>query len=123
MKPWDYVGSKANWKQIQKLAGEARGTGTIKDLDDFAGLTALNATKEALFNATERNNLEDIMRIVIPFGAAWREIVGTYAKFLVEDPTRIRRAQLLFKGATDFDPDGNGRGFFLQGPNYQRVFV
>ena len=116
MKPWDYVGSKANWKQIQKLAGEARGTGTIKDLDDFAGLTALNATKEALFNATERNNLEDIMRIVIPFGAAWREIVGTYAKFLVEDPTRIRRAQLLFKGATDFDPDGNGRGFFYKDP-------
>jgi hypothetical protein len=56
------------------------------------------------------------MRIVIPFGAAWREVVGTYAKFLVEDPTRIRRAQLLFKGATDFDPDGNGRGFFYKDP-------
>jgi hypothetical protein len=116
MKPWDYVGSKANWKQIQDLATKARGTGTIRDLDDYAGLSALNSTKEALFNATERNNLEDIMRIVIPFGAAWREVVGTYAKFLVEDPTRIRRAQLLFKGATDFDPDGNGRGFFYKDP-------
>jgi hypothetical protein len=116
MKPWDYVGSKANWKQIQDLATKARGTGTIKDLDDYAGLSALNATKEALFNATERNNLEDIMRIVIPFGAAWREVLGTYGKFLVEDPTRIRRAQLMFKGATDFDPDGNGRGFFYKDP-------
>ena len=116
MKPANYVGSKANWKQIQELAGQANGTGTIKDLDDYAGLSALNSTKEALFNATERNNLEDIMRIVIPFGAAWREVVGTYAKFLVEDPTRIRRAQLLFKGATDFDPDGNGRGFFYKDP-------
>jgi hypothetical protein len=116
MKPWDYVGSKANWKQIQDLATKARGTGTIRDLDDYAGLSALNSTKEALFNATERNNLEDIMRIVIPFGAAWREVLGTYAKFLVEDPTRIRRAQLMFKGATDFDPDGNGRGFFYKDP-------
>ncbi len=116
MKPANYVGSRANWKQIQELAKQANGTGTIKDLDDYAGLSALNSTKEALFNATDRNNLEDIMRIVIPFGAAWREVVGTYAKFLVEDPTRIRRAQLLFKGATDFDPDGNGRGFFYKDP-------
>lgn len=116
MKPWDYVGSKANWKKIQELATNANGTGSIKDLDDYAGLTALNATKEALFNATERNNLEDILRIVVPFGAAWREVLGTYGKFLVEDPTRIRRAQLMFKGATDFDPDGNGRGFFYKDP-------
>lgn len=116
MKPWDYVGSKSNWKKIQDLATRANGTGTIKDLDDYAGLSALNSTKEALFNATERNNLEDIMRIVVPFGAAWREVLGTYAKFLVEDPTRVRRAQLLFKGATDFDPDGNGKGFFYKDP-------
>ena len=116
MKPANYVGSKANWKKIQELAGRANGTGTIKDLDDYAGLTALNRTKEALFNATDKNNLEDIMRIVVPFGAAWREVLGTYGKFLVEDPTRVRRAQLLFKGATDFDPDGNGRGFFYKDP-------
>lgn len=116
MTPENYVGGKKNWKKIQDLATKANGTGTIKELDDYAGLSALNSTKETLFNATERNNLEDIMRIVIPFGAAWREVVGTYGKFLIEDPTRIRRAQLLFKGATDYDPDGNGRGFFYKDP-------
>ena len=116
MTPAKYVGGKQNWKKIQDLASRANGTGTIKDLDDYAGLSALNSTKEALFNATEKNNLEDIMRIVVPFGAAWREVLGTYGKFLIEDPTRVRRAQLLFKGATDFDPDGNGRGFFYKDP-------
>lgn len=116
MKVENYVGGKANWKRIKELAAKANGTGTIKELDDYAGLTALNSVKEALFDASNKNNLEDILRIVVPFGAAWREVLGTYTKFLVEDPTRVRRAQLLFKGATDFDPDGNGRGFFYKDP-------
>ena len=116
MKPENYVGSGKNWKKIQQLASSANGTGTIKELDDYAALMALHNTKEALFDASNKNNLEDILRVVVPFGAAWREVGGTYLKALAEDPTRVRRAQLLFKGATDFDPDGNGRGFFYKDP-------
>jgi len=116
MKPKDYVGTTENWKKIQSMASKANGTATIEQLDDYAGLIALDSVKEALFNASNKNNLQDILRIVMPFGAAWSEVIGTYAKFAIEDPTRIRRAQLMFKGATDFDPDGNGRGFFYKDP-------
>jgi hypothetical protein len=95
---------------------KAATVGTVKQLEDYAGLRALNLTKETLFNATERSNLEDIFRIIIPFGAAWREILGTYGKFLYEDPTKIRRAQLVYNGAVNFDPDNDGQGFFYKDP-------
>lgn len=116
MKPSNYVGSKDNWNKIQQLARTANGTGTIKDLDDYAGLMALDSVKTSLFDATSRNNIEDILRIVIPFGPAWREVLGTYARFSVEDPTRIRRAQQMFNGLTNADPDNDGQGFFYKDP-------
>lgn len=116
MKPSEYVGSKDNWNKIQELAATANGTGTIRSLDDYASLMALDSVKTSLFDATSKNNLEDILRIVVPFGAAWREVLGTYAKYAIEDPTRIRRAQQIFNGMANADPDADGQGFFYKDP-------
>jgi len=110
-----FGGKKAYQGLLAKL-DSANGTGTVKQLEDYAGLRALQSTKETLFNATERNNLEDVLRIIVPFGAAWREIITTYGKFIYEDPTKIRRAQLIINGATNFDPDNDGQGFFYKDP-------
>jgi hypothetical protein len=112
----NYVGGKKTYARIKKLADNATGEGTIEELDDFAQLVALNSTKEALYNASSRNNLEDIMRILIPFGVAYREVTGTYLRLLAEDPTRIRKAQLIYSGAENFDPDNDGQGFFYKDP-------
>jgi hypothetical protein len=90
--------------------------GTIEQLDQYAKAVALRQTKELLYNATERSNIEDIMRIMVPFGSAWKEVLGTYASAIIEDPTRIRRAQLIFDAARKFDPDGDGEGFFYRDP-------
>ena len=110
-----YVGSKKLVKKLEDIAASTSdATGTLEDLDDYAKAIALDFIKTTLYNATERNNLEDILRVVIPFGAAWREVIGTYAKAALQDPTRIRRAQLIFDGARKFDPDGDGEGFFYK---------
>jgi hypothetical protein len=109
-------GGKARYNEFISKLDAANGTGTVKQLEDYAGLRALQSTKETLFNATERNNLEDILRIVVPFGPAWREIISSYAKFLYEDPTKIRRAQLVYNGSVNFDPDNDGQGFFYKDP-------
>jgi len=113
-----YVGDKAIWRSIQDAAtsGNADAVGTVQQLEQYASAVALNSTKELLYNATERNNLEDILRVVVPFAGAWKEVMGTYLDFLIEDPTRIRRAQLAFTGATKFDPDNDGEGFFYKDP-------
>jgi len=109
-------GGKKQYEQIIAKLDSANGTGTVKQLEDYAGLRALQSTKETLFNAVERNNLEDILRIIVPFGPAWREVLTRYGSFLVEDPTRIRRAQLVYNGAINFDPDADGQGFFYKDP-------
>jgi hypothetical protein len=109
-------GGKDQYDSLIAKLDSANGTGTVKQLEDYAGLRALNSTKETLFNAVERNNLEDILRIIVPFGPAWREVLKRYGSFLVEDPTRIRRAQLVYNGATNFDPDADGQGFFYKDP-------
>lgn len=116
MTPEAVFGGKDRYQALLAKLDSANGTGTVRQLEDYAGLRALNSTKETLFNATERNNLEDIFRIIVPFGAAWREILGTYAKFLYEDPTKIRRAQLVYNGAVNYDPDNDGQGFFYKDP-------
>ena len=112
----NYVGGKKTFARIKKLADAASGDGTVEELDDFAQLIALNSTKETLYNASSRNNLEDVMRILIPFGVAYREVTGTYLRLLAEDPTRIRKAQLIYSGAENFDPDNDGQGFFYKDP-------
>ena len=116
MTPEAVFGGKDRYQALLAKLDSANGTGTVRQLEDYAGLRALNSTKETLFNATERSNLEDIFRIIIPFGAAWREILGTYGKFLYEDPTKIRRAQLVYNGAVNYDPDNDGQGFFYKDP-------
>jgi len=89
-------------------------TGTIDDLDGYAKASALRQTQDLLYNASSRNNLEDMLRVIVPFGSAWKEVLSTYASAIIEDPSRLRRAQLVFKGATNFDPDNDGQGFFYK---------
>ena len=113
----NYLGGKNVLKKLEEQAASTSDAiGTVDQLDDFAKASALRQTKELLYNATERSNLEDVMRIIVPFGAAWKEVLGTYAKAVVEDPTRIRKAQLIFDGGRKFDPDNDGQGFFYKDP-------
>ena len=110
-----YVGGKDVLAKLREVAGSASdATGTVDELDAYAKAVAVRETKNLLYNATERNNLEDILRVVIPFGSAWKEVLGTYFGAIIEDPTRIRRAQLIFDGARKFDPEGDGQGFFYK---------
>lgn len=113
--PERYIGDKKTWQAIEAAAtGNGVGTGTARQLDEYAKAVALNQTRELLYDVSERNNIEDILRIIVPFGSAWKEVMGTYMGFLIEDPTRVRKAQLIFDGARKFDPDGNGEGFFYK---------
>lgn len=112
-----WVGSKDIIKKLQDVASSTSdAVGTADELDIYAKAVSLRQTKDLLYNASERSNLEDMLRVVIPFGSAWREVLGTYASALLEDPSRIRRAQLIFDGGRKFDPDGDGQGFFYKDP-------
>lgn len=113
---YDVVGGKANWRKLEQNLATGGGTGTMQQLDEYATIRALNFVKDELFNATERNNLEDILRIVMPFGVAYREVMQTYLGYLIENPARIRRVQQVYTGMFNADPNQDGRGFFYKDP-------
>jgi len=118
-----YIGSKETAAKLQKVAATpGNGTLTVKDLDDYARLVGVSKTKGLLYDASSRNNLEDSLRIIFPFIGAWREIIGTYAGLILEDPTRLTRGVRYAGNLGQADPDGDGRGFWYQDPQSKQMF-
>ena len=112
----EYVNNKTLVQKLNKaLTGD--GTATLEELDDFAKHRGLERTKELLYDASNRSNLEDAMRIVAPFAPAWKEILGTYTHLFRENPLAgYRNTSRIFHGAKNADPDNDGRGFFYKDP-------
>ena len=118
-----YVGNKEIYNQIFGKA--ATGDGTVAQLEQFAGAMARQELQETLYNAQKKGNLEDMLRVVAPFATAFRETLGQYTSYLVEDPSRIRKTQLAFNAANyDSDnPDNALSGWFAKDPiNGTNVF-
>ena len=94
-----------------------KGTATAEELDEYARVSAINRTKDLLFDASNRTNLEDALRIIMPFAPAWREVIGTYLGFLKGNPIGTARSfQRVYSGALGADYDNDGRGFFYKDP-------
>lgn len=93
-------------------AGRANGSLTLEDLDQYAKGHALDQTNKLLYDAARRNNFFDIGRIIFPFGEAWKEVLQSWGRIIINNPRVVRRAQMLVQGARGFDPDGDGQGFF-----------
>lgn len=120
MKEWRYVGDRDLWKRLQQAAKrgvDPENALTATDLDDYAKWVALDEVKGLLYNASNRNNLEDALRIVAPFATAWREILGTYGTFLLTNPLNTyRQFQRVYTGLEGADPENDGRGFIYKDP-------
>lgn len=111
-----YVGSTKLLKDLER-ASTGKGTASLQELDDYAKHVGLEKTKGLLYDASNKTNLEDIMRIIAPFAPAWREIIGTYAHIFREDPVSLyRNTTRIFNAASNADPDNDGRGFFYNDP-------
>ena len=112
-----YIGSQDTALRLRQVAS-VPGNGTLRasDLDDYARLVGVTKTKDLLYDATEKNNLEDVLRIIFPFIGAWREVAGRYISFTLEDPSRLVRAGRYTNILGSSDPDGDGRGFWYEDP-------
>jgi hypothetical protein len=111
-----YVGDK---KILESLERSTKTAGDVKvdELDEYAKWSALQEVKDLLYDASARTNIEDMFRIIMPFASAWKEILGTYARFLSNSPvTTSRSFQRIYTGAQGADPDNDGRGMFYKDP-------
>lgn len=120
----EYLG-ESNLRQkvtnaIEKLPTRKGVTGTLKveELDDYARFVGIHRTKELLYDASSRNNFQDALRVVAPFEAAWRDVLGRYASFAVTDNIHMyRQFHKVYNGLSQADPDMDGRGFIYRDPN------
>lgn len=114
-----YIGNKKLIPILEKIIADPthKGKLTMGNLDEYAKALSLNQMEEMLFNASNTNNLKDILRIVVPFGNAWSEVVGHYiTNSMVDGIHKYRTFQRFYSGAVNADPDQDGRGFFYKDP-------
>jgi hypothetical protein len=115
-----YVGGRRLYDQILVNTDEAirkgTGVGTVDQLQVYASTRTKVDLEELFFNNVERSNLTDAFRIIAPFGSAWAEVAGRYATELVQNPSRIRKTQKIYRGLENFDPDNDGRGVIYKDP-------
>jgi hypothetical protein len=111
----EYVGNKEIYNKI--FGKVATGDATIAELEQHAGAFATQELQRILYDAHKKGNLEDMLRIVAPFATAFRETLGKYTNYLLEDPSRIRKTQLAYDAANyDNDPDNALSGWFGRDP-------
>lgn len=108
------------------------GTLTAEAADAILSRRALDHVQNLLYDLHKRNQIVDVLRLVFPFGEAFKEVLTTWAKLLRDYPQVPRRMQQMWQGAkgAQFDPTTGlpvgtgGVGFFRYDPaTRQEVFT
>lgn len=89
---------------------------SLAEADTVAKGHGLDETRKLLYDLHEKSQFFDITRNIFPFGEAWKEVLGVWAKIGTTNPTVVHRAQLGIAGARKADTDGDGKGFFFPDP-------
>jgi len=114
-----FVGNKQLVKKLEAIVANPahKGVGTIAEVDDYAKMLGLKQMEDLLFDASNTNNLKDILRVIVPFGNAWSEVIGRYSGKLMDDPIHMyRQFQRVETAFEEADPDMDGRGMFYRDP-------
>jgi hypothetical protein len=118
------------WAKLQDFKAnpdKLYGTLSAKEVSSYASGSALDEYQKMVYNAVERRNSTDVLRLVSPFLQQQMEFLGRMARFAtvpvaggslgyLPNLKTARKMQLMIEGGRDADPDGDGRGFFYKDP-------
>jgi hypothetical protein len=118
------------WNKLQDFKAnpdKLYGTLNADEVSSFASASSLDEYKKTFYNAVERRNGTDVMRLISPFAQQQAEFLGRMARFFtvpvaggslgyLPNTQNLRKMQLIVEGGRDADPDGDGRGFFFKDP-------
>jgi hypothetical protein len=117
-------------KTLESAAGRGVGDLTLEDVDEFAKLAALDNTRWLLYDVHKRGQFMDAMRIIFPFGEAWKEVFTRWMALTAERPgTVVSRASQLMRAAghvQDWDAvvdDPSQHGFLFENSTGETVFT
>lgn len=119
------------WNKLQDLKSNPNklyGTLTNDEVSSYASGAALDEFKKTFYNAVDRRNITDVMRLIGPFAQQQAEFMGRMARFFtvpvaggslgyLPNTQNLRKLQLVVEGGREADPDGDGRGFFYTDPS------
>jgi hypothetical protein len=112
--------SKQVWRKLERAT---HGTGDdlldIEAVDQLAQAYGLDETRKLLYDLSERSQLGDAMKLVAPFGEAWKEVITRWADLATLGPgigralpgKPLRRFQQVIQGAR-----GEGFGEVMDTP-------
>ena len=105
-------------KLFDKISNPSASAGkvTLDEMDAYAKGFALDQTKNLFYNASEKSNFADILRVVAPFGSAWAEVMSKWTQIAFSNPESLKRIGFSVQGLRDADPDNDGKGFFWKDP-------
>lgn len=97
-------------KRLEDRAKASSGDLTLDEADLLLKGRGLDETQKLLYDAAQRGQVSDVLRIVMPFAEAQKEVMSTWAKLGVVDNVNVaRRAQQTLSAA-------RGSGFFYKDP-------
>lgn len=114
-----YIGDdKIAGRIIDRATGKVTTAGnlTLEQVSAYAKGFALDETKRLFYNAAEKSNFGDIMRVIAPFGSAWYEVSRRWLSDMTRNPEILKRGAVTVQGLKNADPDGDGKGFFFRDP-------
>jgi hypothetical protein len=125
------------WKKLQDLKAnpdKLYGTLNADEVSSFASGSALDEYKKTFYNAVERRNGTDVLRLISPFAQQQAEFFGRMARFFtvpvaggalgyLPNPENFRKIQFAVENGREADPDGDGRGIFYKDPSNGRFSV
>jgi len=125
------IGSRAIRRMERGGASKKVGDLRLHEVDMLAKGNALDETKNLLYDLTKKNKIMDGLRLIFPFGEAWKEVVTRWMGadgLLWRNPKTVRRFQQLVQGARgeelgDFLGQEDGQGFFWENQFGEQVFI
>lgn len=105
---------------------------TLDHIDELAKGHALDETRKLLYDVSEKSQFFDAMRLVFPFGEAWKEVLGRWAHLMSSRPQNIRRLQQVIQAArgeglqetiSGVTGDPVNGGFFHKNDRGEEVFT
>lgn len=116
----NFTGADDFVTKLEKIAKNSahKGTATAQELDDFAKYAAIHDVKDLLYDVSDVWAVEESLKLIAPFVSAWKEVISTYGRFLMEENIKtVRSFQRVYSGLQQADPDNDGRGFFYRAPD------
>ncbi len=101
--------------KLEKAAKSGNGEIDLKNADIIAKSHGLDKTQDLLYNASEKSQLFDQMRLIFPFGEAWKEVMTVWAGIGRNNPAILNTAHKGVQGARNtgfFSTDANGNETF-----------